>query len=802
MLFIRKSIHGNRFLMVLSAVLLCMASAQTETPLQLHYNSPAEEWMTQALPIGNGYMGAMFFGGIDEERIQFNEGSLWAGGPGSHPEYNYGNREGSAKYLDEVREHIAAGDMDKAHRTANRRLTGVIHKGEGIATDFGDYGANQTMGDLYVEVDREGEISQYHRSLDLDKALGQVSYKAGDVEHTRTYFASYPNQALVYRFENTHTDGVMYRIRLETPHVVKRLQVEGNVLYLQGHVADNKLGFETRLIVQSDGSLEVDAEGRVTVRNATALTLYHVAHTAYQHQYPDYRGVDYRAKIDAVVARLDELDYEEIEQRHIADYQGLFNRVSFQLNDINHSDVSTDARIRAYNQGEADAGLETLIFQYARYLTIAASRPGAMPMHLQGKWNESTNPPWACDYHTNINLQMLYWPAEVTNLAECHVPLLDYTAGLVEPGRVSAKEHFGTRGWIVNTMNNPFGFTAPGWDFPWGFFPGGAGWLCQHLWEHYAFTGDEAYLREQAYPVMQDAALFWIDYLTENKAGELVSNPSYSPEHGGISAGASMDHQIAWDLLNNCLKAAAVLGIEDDFTHKARMVRDQIAPPKVGRWGQLQEWIEDVDDPKNTHRHVSHLYALYPGDQINVLQTPEWAKAAETSLNARGDGGTGWSLAWKINFWARLGQGERAHKMVRKFLHLTGETGTVMEQAGGVYENLFCAHPPFQLDGNMGAAAGIAEMLLQSHGGVIHLLPALPDAWSSGKVKGLVARGGFVVDMEWADGTLTQAIITSTQGGTGVVRYENQIAMVGDDEFNQELAIHLEAGQSVTLKPR
>ncbi|MCF6284393.1 MAG: glycoside hydrolase N-terminal domain-containing protein [Candidatus Hydrogenedentes bacterium] len=743
-----------------------------DTPLRLHYDESATDWMTEALPIGNGYMGAMFFGDPREEHIQFSEGSLWAGGPGSHPDYNFGNREGAAAHLKTVRAQVRAGKFDEAHKTASQHLTGIIHKKEGSDLDYGDFGAQQTMGDLYVAVELDAPVTAYHRSLNLDAALGHVSYQTGDVHHERTFFGSYPHRALVYRFENDHATGTTYTFRLETPHTVDSWSQEGNIIRLKGHVQDNGLEFETRVVVQTDGTLVAGKNGRFLVTGARTLTLYHFAHTAYQNSYPTYRGTDFVAKNDAVQQGLESVNYESVRQAHIADYQALFNRVSLWLGDVSASDATTDARLRAYQAGGEDAALEVLLFQYARYLMIAASRPGAMPMHLQGKWNNSTDPIWASDYHSNINLQMLYWPAEVTNLPECHVPLLDYTAGLVEPGRVSAKTHFGTQGWIVNTMNNAFGFTAPGWGFPSGFFPGGAGWLCQHLWEHYAYTGDEDYLREQAYPVMKEAGLFWIDYLQENTFGKLVSIPSYSPENGGISAGASMDHQIAWDLLNNCVKAAAVLGIDDEFTRTALRVRDQINKPSVGRWGQLQEWFEDIDDVKNQHRHVSHLFALYPGAQINVTETPEWAKAAQVSLNARGDGGTGWSLAWKVCFWARLRDGDRAHQLLRNFLQLTATKGFVSNKAGGVYQNLLCAHPPFQLDGNMGASAGMAEMRLQSHADEIHLLPALPTQWKAGKVTGLVARGGHEVDIAWKDGQLTTATIHNPNGAT--VRYGNK----------------------------
>ncbi len=397
---------------------------------------------------------------------------------------------------------------------------------------------------------------------------------------------------------------------------------------------------------------------------------------------------------------------------------------------------------------------------------ISGSRPGTMPLHLQGKWNNLTNPMWACDYHFNINLQMCYWPAEITNLGECHEPLLDYLQTIQEPGQLAAKEFFNTRGWIVNTMNNAYGFAAPGWRFPWGFFPGGAAWSCRHLWEHYEFNQDTTFLREKAYPLMKDASLFWIDYLQDNNAGSLVSMPSYSPEHGGISKGANMDHQMAWDLLNNLQKAHDVLNIENDFAKTVKEVKNRIIKPQIGNWGQLQEWVEDVDDASNKHRHVSHLYALYPGAQINIDQTPELAEAARTSLNARGDGGTGWSRGWKINFWARLKDGNRSLELINALLDPVEEARSGM--TGGTYSNLLCAHPPFQLDGNMGGAAGMAEMLVQSHNGVMELLPALPSQWQSGSVKGLKCRNGIQVDITWKNRKVINATFSSKQNYKGI----------------------------------
>ncbi|MBA6152806.1 glycoside hydrolase family 95 protein [Gelidibacter maritimus] len=759
--------------LVASLTLLMFSScAQDKSSMDLWYNEPAANWMTQALPIGNGYVGAMFFGGLQEEQIQFSEGTLWSGGPDSNPNYNFGIRKDAHKHLSEVRTLLKEGKKAEAHRITQSQFTGIIDTGKQYNADFGDYGAQQTMGDIFIKVGHSGDVSNYKRGLDINNALGKVEYSIGNETYSRTYFGNYPSNTMVYRFESSKkTD---YEIRFDSPHVMVSQDFKDGVFAFEGKVADNGMPFETKLSLKlSDGQITYK-NGIIYIKDANDVIILNTSATAYTLNYPTYKGNDYKAANNAVVQKWENSTYEDLKKEHISDYSNLFDRVSLNLGESPKVDLPTNERLVAYANGSDDNALESLYFQYARYLMISASRPNTMSMHLQGKWNHSTNPPWAADYHSNINLEMIYWPAELTNLSECHVPFLDFIESLVEPGKLAAKEFFNTRGWMTNTMTNAYGYTSPGWGVDWGFFPTGAAWFSQHLWDHYDFTQDKTYLKENAYPVMKEAALFWIDYLTMDDNGNLVSTPSYSPEHGGISEGASMDHQIAWDILNNCIKAAEVLEIDDEFTATAKRTRDAILKPKIGSWDQLQEWTEDVDDPKSDHRHVSHLFALHPGNQISTAQTPELAEAARVTLNARGDSGTGWSRAWKMNFWARLNDGNRSHKMLKNLLKPVSDTSVEMSTAGGTYSNLLCAHPPFQLDGNMGGASGMVEMLLQSQSGIIELLPSLPDVWPTGEVKGLKARGGFEIDILWKDGLVVEAKIIGKPNQSGELKVNNE----------------------------
>ena len=745
-------------------------SVYAQEGLKLWYNEPAQDWMTQALPIGNGYMGMMFFGGVEKEQLQFNEGSLWSGGPQSSDTYNYGNRIDSWKKLPEIRALINQGKLREADQLAQRYFTGQTpQKTDGIA-EFGEYGSSQTMGDIYVSITsdkRNSEVKNYKRELDISTATGKVSYEKGGNKFERNYFGNYPKGVLVYQF--LAKIPVDYTIEYQSPHPKDSETFENNTYRYEGHVNDNHQQFLTAFRIDTDGKVRYE-NGKIHVENASEVVIVHTAATDYKMEYPLYKGNDYEKVVNQRFEVIKEMRYASLKEDALTDYQRLYNRVALFLAGSSYNHLPTNIRQESYYKGAHDRGLEMLYFQYGRYLMISASRPGTMLMNLQGKWNNSQNAPWAGDYHMNINQQMIYWPAETTNLAECHEPLIDYISSLIKPGKETAKNYFNTRGWVVNTMNNAFGYTAPGWGLPWGFFPAGAGWLAQHAWEHFEFGGDGEYLKNTAYPIMKEASLFWIDYLTKDEKGFLVSSPSYSPEHGGISGGASMDHQIAWDVLNNTEKAATILG-DKAFVKESRKIRSKILPPKIGSWGQLQEWKEDVDDPNSKHRHISHLYALHPGRQISPLETPDLAEAARVTLEARGDDATGWSLGWKINFWARLKDGDRAHKLYRMILKPSGAGGS----GSGSYQNLLDAHPPFQLDGNMGATAGLAEMLVQSHTETIELLPALPSEWATGKISGLRARGGYTVAVEWENNELIKASIVSDRAGAVKVVYKEKV---------------------------
>ncbi|TDH23480.1 glycoside hydrolase family 95 protein [Segetibacter sp. 3557_3] len=754
-------------------VLLLIAStngyAQNKPGLKLWYNKPSGKTWENALPIGNGRLGAMVFGNVEKETIQLNEHTIWSGGP---------NRNDNPLALDSlqtIRRLIFEGKQKDAERIANRVI--ITKKSHGQMF--------QPAGNVQLTFNEHENFTSFYRELDIERAVAKTSYKVGDVTYTREAFASFPDRVVVMRLTASKPGSISFTISFSTP--MPKVQVKttpAKALTFAGTTMDHEgvkgvVNYKGIVHVQPEGGTLTSNDTSVTVSNANTATIYISIATNFNNY--NSVGDDEDERAAGYLNKVFRKPYPAILAAHVAAYQKYFNRVRLDLGTSESAGAPTDERLKNFNS-VVDPQLVTLYYQYGRYLLICSSQPGGQPANLQGIWNDKVRPPWDSKYTININAQMNYWPAEKANLSELHMPFLEMVKDLSVTGQQTAKDMYGARGWAAHHNTDIWRATGAIDGATWGVWNGAGGWTSQHLWEHYLYTGDKAFLAS-IYPVLKGASTFYVDFLVEHPTKKwLVINPDMSPENApaahqnsSLDAGTTMTNQIVFDIFSSTIKAAELLKQDAAFVDTLIQMRRRLPPMQVGKHGQLQEWLDDIDDPKDNHRHISHLYGLFPSNQISPYRTPELYSAAKTTLTHRGDISTGWSMGWKVNWWARMLDGNHAYKLIQ------GQLSPVRSgrgEGGGSYNNLFDAHPPFQIDGNFGCTSGITEMLVQSANGEVHLLPALPDAWPEGSIGGIKAIGGFeLLGMEWKDGRLVKAVVTSNLGGNLRLRLPNAVKL-------------------------